>query len=265
MCVVLVVALMESSSEDEFVKDSVWLKKDSEWRKYSFGKYVYFRWSTAHNSKNRFKGVVVGHKSRMSGDNRRLDLLTIKTYGFSEDEYVIGKDVREMFVFDTKKKLNEITCDNDARRSCIRKWSSKEGWTIPTNSLVSTDLPVAAPVAKTDAPVAKSDVSVAKYDVPVEKYDVPVAKHDAPVGESNTEASLQAEIRPLKGKVGRPSKLMLSASTSASSSRVSSPTVRKMHRLPPFEGIRVISKHGPKSMAAKLGFSFAYNNILGGN
>jgi hypothetical protein len=53
--------------------DVAWCKEDQLWRKLAVNKFVYFRWSTAFNTKNRFKGVVTDHVSRIGPRGNRID------------------------------------------------------------------------------------------------------------------------------------------------------------------------------------------------
>jgi len=136
------------SSDDDYGNESsrapvgnpVWDSEDKKWKNLALNKYVYFRWSTAHNSKNRFKGVVLDHRSRvprsgytvtstLSDNSRRVDYLDIKTFGISEDTYVMGKDIREMYVLPNKTVLMTAATEDDIRKHAIRKWTSRHGWT----------------------------------------------------------------------------------------------------------------------------------------
>ena len=146
-----------SDDDDDYANEStrapennpVWDSEDKRWRSYTHNKFVYFRWSTAHNSKNRFKGIVLEHRSRvprpgytitstLSDGSRRVDYLDIKTYGISEDTYVMGKDIREMYILPSKSVLMGITSDEEARKLAVRKWTSKFGWNVEESSTTST-------------------------------------------------------------------------------------------------------------------------------
>jgi hypothetical protein len=115
------------SSDDDRPPSQEWIDEDRKWKKFSVGKYVYFRWSTACNSKNRFKGVVVDHWSKRS-QSVRTDYLVIKTFGFSEDTYVMGKDIREIFVLPNKTTLMSTNGDEDIRKIAVRRWHDRDGW-----------------------------------------------------------------------------------------------------------------------------------------
>jgi hypothetical protein len=118
--------------------DLEWKKTDDLWRKFAVNKYVFFRWSTAFNSKNKFKGIVTDHASRIGPKGVRIDFLTIKTFGFSEDRYRIGKDIRELFVLPNKTSLMEPVAEEELKARAIRKWNN--GWTdqMSSESSVST-------------------------------------------------------------------------------------------------------------------------------
>lgn len=123
------------SSEDESVAGDKVPETDPvsrQWQKSALHKYVYFRWSTAHNSKNRFKGVVTGHKAKLvaqaGGKARRRDYLVIKTFGMSEDTYVIGKDIREFYVLPSKAQLMECKTDEEIKAIAVRRWTAMQGW-----------------------------------------------------------------------------------------------------------------------------------------
>ena len=152
----------DDSDDDDYANESsrapvgnqVWDSEDKKWKSFAVNKFVYFRWSTAHNSKNRFKGVVLDHRSRVprSGytvtstlidSSKRVDYLDIKTFGISEDTYVMGKDIREMYVLPNKTVLMSAATEDDIRKHAIRKWTSKQGW-IEGNDLVGSSNSTAA-------------------------------------------------------------------------------------------------------------------------
>lgn len=118
--------------------DPQWEKEDMKWRKFAVGKYVYFRWSTAFNSKNRFKGIVTEHASRCGGKNGRFDFLTIKTFGISEDRYRMGKDIRELLVLPNKASLMESNDEEELKLRAVRRWSARDGWTDSKEALSSS-------------------------------------------------------------------------------------------------------------------------------
>lgn len=125
------------------VDDAAWSREDQAWRKFSINKFVYFRWSTGFNSKNRFKGIVTDHVSRLGPKGIRIDYLTIKTFGISEDRYRMGKDIRELLVLPNKTSLMETRDEDELRRHAIRRWGSREpgnGWvdSFP-DSTISTE------------------------------------------------------------------------------------------------------------------------------
>jgi hypothetical protein len=137
--------------------DPSWTKEDQVWRKAAVNKHVYFRWSTAFNSKNRFKGVVTEHVSRKGPKGNRLDYLTIKTFGISEDRYRMGKDIRELLVLPNKTSLMETSNEDQLRDRSVRKWNVRDpgnGWTESSNAdsmaTMSTQAttPVVEPVKK---------------------------------------------------------------------------------------------------------------------
>jgi hypothetical protein len=98
-----------------------------QWKSLALNKYVYFRWSTAHSSQNRFKGLITGYKAKCKL-NRRVDYLIIKTIGMSEDTYVVGKDVREFYVLPSKSALMDAKDEEAIRQTAIRKWTWRDGW-----------------------------------------------------------------------------------------------------------------------------------------
>lgn len=108
--------------------DPEWTKIDKVWRKNSVGSFVFFRWSTAFNSKNRFRGSITEHVSRATAKGQRIDFLTIKTFGISEDRYVMGKDIRELFVFASKTALMLDGTEDEIKQRAVLKWSVKDGW-----------------------------------------------------------------------------------------------------------------------------------------
>ena len=114
----------ESAPDD----DPVWREEDKRWRQSCLHKCVYFRWSTAFNSKNRYRGIVTGHRSRVDTRGVRVDYLTIKTFGSTEDRYVMGKDIRELHVLPNKTSLMEAGTDEEVRARAVRKWCCKENW-----------------------------------------------------------------------------------------------------------------------------------------
>jgi hypothetical protein len=99
---------------------------------------VYFRWSTAFNSKNRFKGIVTDHVSRAASKGQRIDFLTIKTFGISEDRYVMGKDIRELFVFASKTALMLEGTEEEVKQRAVMRWGIKDGWINVEDDSVST-------------------------------------------------------------------------------------------------------------------------------
>ena len=231
-------------------------EEDKPWLKWAVNKFVYFRWSTAHNSKNRFKGIVTGHKSRQK--NSRIDFLLIKTFGYSEDEYVMGKDIREMYVLPKKSILLQINNDQDARKFAIKKWSCKNGWESGPFEPLSVDVVSAAtsvsvPSICVSAPI-KTSVSAKSQSASAEPVDKDFVRTALakPVDYVRTAPSKHDWI------LQRYSQNQSSATTSASSS----PRITFKKKTIPSGHIRIIGKHTAKSMAARLkGFSFGHKII----
>lgn len=165
-------------SEDDYANEStrapegnpVWEAEDKKWKNLTVGKYVYFRWSTAHNSKNKFRGVVLEHRSRvprpgytvtstLSDNSRRVDYLDIKTYGISEDTYVLGKDIREMYVLPSKSVLMNAETEEDIRQLAIRKWTSRYGWADKAEMSSSTSTAASTPKISAAVPIEQSTAS----------------------------------------------------------------------------------------------------------
>ena len=165
----------DSDSEDDYANEStrapegnpVWEAEDKKWKNYAVGKFVYFRWSTAHNSKNKFRGVVLEHRSRvprpgytvtsvLSDNSRRVEYLDIKTYGISEDTYVMGKDIREMYVLPSKSVLMNAETEDDIRRLAVRKWTSKNGWESRSETSSNTSTAASTPKISASIPIEQS-------------------------------------------------------------------------------------------------------------
>jgi hypothetical protein len=126
----------DEEGEDPSTPTSAWLAADKQWSKACLNKHVYFRWSTAFNSKNKFRGIVTEHRSRVerSRNNERLDFLVIKVFGSTEDRYRMGKDIRELYVLPNKTSLMMTGSDDELRSRAIRRWTWKEGWVERTDS-----------------------------------------------------------------------------------------------------------------------------------
>ena len=124
------------------INDPEWTRIDKQWRAACVKKPVFFRWSTAFNSKNKFKGLVTQHKSRKSTafsgskSQARIDFLVIKVFGSSEDRYMMGKDVRELYVLPNKTALMEPSSEEEIKAKAVRKWTAKEGWVENSCSLL---------------------------------------------------------------------------------------------------------------------------------
>lgn len=110
-----------------------WTKIDMQWNTACVRKHVFFRWSTAYNSKNKFKGIVTAHKSRQKAGiaGGRMDYLVIKIFQgeSSEDRYMMGKDIRELYVLPNKTALMQPGSEDEIKARAVRKWTSKHGWT----------------------------------------------------------------------------------------------------------------------------------------
>ena len=110
--------------------DPQWDAEDAVWEEKAVGYYCYFRWSSGCSTKNKFKGIVTDHSSCIPpGEGKRVDFLTIKAFGSTEDRYKMKKDIREIFIFANKSSLFRPETDEEIRRSAIRKWTMREGWT----------------------------------------------------------------------------------------------------------------------------------------
>ena len=201
--------------------DPLWSAVDKEWSKSCVNKYVYFRWSTAFNSKNRFKGIVTGHRSRIDESQKRIDFLTIKTFGFSEDRYRMGKDVRELFVLPNKTSLMmPASVEEELKSRAVRRWSLKEGWVDMTADhgagYVSTQ--AETPAVPTPAVAKREKSKLVKSRKVVEQ-------------------------KPLEKVAAR----------IANEGRISKTTLGP--------GIHIVSHHGRKSMAGRLG-SFSFFHMM---
>lgn len=197
--------------------DPRWTAIDKEWSKSCVNKHVYFRWSTAFNSKNRFKGVVTGHRSRIDESQKRIDFLVINTFGFSEDRYRMGKDIRELFVLPNKTSLMMPAAGEEELKSrAVLRWSFKEGWVDMTSDHGAGDESTQAetPVVPTPAVAKKEKPKIVK-----------------------------------SRKVIKQNPLVQVAATIANEGRISKTTLGP--------GIHIVSHHGRKSVAGRLGsFSF---------
>ena len=148
--------------------DLEWKKTDDLWRKFAVNKYVFFRWSTAFNSKNKFKGIVTDHASRIGPKGVRIDFLTIKTFGFSEDRYRMGKDIRELFVLPNKTSLMEPVGEDELKTRAVRKWNN--GW---TDQLLSCESSVSTQASTPRIIVQQKPQKLEKPVVPKKKVKLP--------------------------------------------------------------------------------------------
>jgi hypothetical protein len=91
--------------------------------------------------------------------NSRLDFLTIRTLGISEDRYRMGKDIRELLVLPNKTSLMETIDEEELKERAIRKWSTRDGWTDATESMTSASTQASTPVtAKHQEPIKELQV-----------------------------------------------------------------------------------------------------------
>ena len=176
----------EESSDDDYANESsrapvgnpTWDMEDKKWKNLAVNKYVYFRWSTAHNSKNRFKGIVLDHRSRvprpgytitttLSDNSRRVDYLDIKTFGISEDTYVMGKDIREMYVLPNKTVLMSSESEDEIRKHAIRKWTSRQGWIEGGEMMSSSTASTSASTPRISSSAASAKMAAASDDCSV--------------------------------------------------------------------------------------------------
>lgn len=214
--------------------DESWKQEDNRWRKLAVNKYVYFRWSTAFNSKNRFKGIVTEHASRLGPRGTRMDYLTIKTFGISEDRYRMGKDIREILVLPNKTSLMETSVEDELRARAVRRWSVKAeppGWEeMDSESSSNTPAVVSASVVSTQA---STPIVAPMKPVEIKK----------PKPEKKTVVKLPAAALNLdKRKRGRPPKLVA--------------LIDKME-----DGIVIHAKHGVRTIAgSKLAGVFSFYN-----
>ena len=174
--------------------DPKWTKGDMTWKKFAVHKYVYFRWSTAFNSKNRFKGIVTEHASRLGGRNVRFDFLTIKTFGISEDRYRMGKDIRELLVLPNKTSLMETNDEEELKLRAVRRWSARDGWTDSKESLSSASTQATTPIAK--ARDIKPKKKIVKLPQAIKKAELRQTKKKA----SDSDTSEGVYITAVHGK-----------------------------------------------------------------
>ena len=143
----------DEDGEDAPLNDPVWTAVDKEWTKACLNKNVFFRWSTAFNSKNKFKGIVTEYRSRIDSQKggERIDFLVIKTYGYSEDRYRMGKDIRELYVLPNKTSLMMGGSEEEIKARAVSKWHWRDGWTNCGNNDLTgestqADTPLVEPV-----------------------------------------------------------------------------------------------------------------------
>jgi len=240
--------------------------EDKKWKHNAVGKYVYFRWSTACNSKNRFKGVVTDHWSRVTKEGRtvtstintvpRTDFLVVKTFGYSEDTYVMGKDIREIFLLPNKSILMSANSDDDVRKLSIRRWHCKEGWTEDiltsgTPKKPTSTIAVAAKklhLEKSASSTLCSGATTAGSNSPV-SADIGVSKIVAPMGKKQKRSITPSLPTPLPSPASQPA------------ARLPLMTSPPMHAEVSESGIYIFAQHSKKSLIARrLANRFAFAN-----
>ena len=243
----------DSCAEDELPapkNDPVWTAEDKRWRSLAVNKPVYFRWSTAHSSKNRFKGMVVGHKSR-SRNGERVDYLGIKTFGFSEDQYVMGKDIRELFLMASKGVLIEAKTEEDVRRGALKRWSWKEGWM----DLVE---------GKSMERGVVAGKSMERTEAKGKAMEKPPHESTTHAHKSTTQDLLESSTRAsstVNSPQSRSPPSVGARTIGKRKPKPSRPSISSDHKsttLPSFTGIHVEAKHSGSCLVGRIeGFSFA--------